>query len=213
MPLKKPRTRTSRPSRPRGRPCVFLDRDGTISREAGYINHADRIELLPGSAAAIRRLNERDVLAIVVTNQAGVARGYLTETVLKKIHARLEELLARRKARLDAIYYAPTHPEAKIVRYRREDNLRKPGIGMIRRAGRRFGIDLSRSYVVGDKISDIELARNASIKGVFVLSGYGLGAYRYQRRSWPVQPDHVAEDLKGAVSWILKDLRARNREK
>ena len=194
------------------RPCVFLDRDGTISREGGYINHPDRIELLPGAAAAIRRLNEKNVLSIVTTNQAGVARGYLTEAVLARIHRRLIDLLAERNARLDAVYYAPTHPEGQIARYRRDSEMRKPDVGMIRKACREFSVDLSRSYVVGDKITDIEFAHRAGLKGVFVLSGYGLGAHEYQRDTWRVRPDHIADDLKTAVAWILKDLKNRERE-
>src|SRR6185436_4722206 len=146
-------------------PCVFLDRDGTVCKESGYINHPERMELLPGAAGAIRKLNQRGILAIVVTNQAGVARGYLTEDVLGKIHGRMEELLAKYKARLDAIYYAPNHRDAKIERYRIEDDLRKPGIGMITKACEQFQIDPARSYVVGDKITDVEMAHRAGMKG------------------------------------------------
>lgn len=193
------------------RPCIFLDRDGTVSREAGYINHADRIELLPGSAAAIRELNRRDILAVVVTNQSGVARGYLTEAVLKKIHGRMEEQLAAKGAKLDLVLYAPHHKSAKLEKYRQDrDDLRKPGIGMIRKTCRKFAVDLSRSYVVGDKITDVEMAHRAGIKGVFVLSGYGLGEYTYQRKTWRVKPDHIAEDLHGAVKWILNDMKKTN---
>lgn len=191
---------------------MFLDRDGTVSREAGYINHPDRIELLPGAAGAIRRLNEAGVLAILTTNQAGVARGYFTEAALKKIHQRLIDLLAARNARLDEIYYAPHHPDGKVARYRRDHPLRKPNVGMIRKAQGRFSIDLARSYVVGDKISDIEFAHNGALTGVFVLSGYGLGEYEQNRKNWEIQPDHIAVDLKAAVAWILKDLRGRKRE-
>jgi D-glycero-D-manno-heptose 1,7-bisphosphate phosphatase len=204
--------RSARAATPAPLPCVFLDRDGTVSKEAGYINHPDRIELIPGSAAAIRRLNENGVLAVVTTNQSGVARGYITEPVLRKVHRRLGELLARRGARLDAIYYAPNHKDAKIDRYRLEDGLRKPDIGMIQKARGRFPIDLARSYVVGDKITDVEMARRAGIKGVFVLSGYGLGEYTYQRKAWTCRPDFIARDLREAVDWILKDLKgAKNR--
>lgn len=193
------------------RPCVFLDRDGTVSREAGYINHPDRIELLPGSAAAIRKLNARGALAILATNQAGVARGYFTEETLGLIHGRLVEQLAARGARLDALYYSPFHSSSKDERYRKDDGTRKPGIGMIDRARAEFAVDMGLSYVVGDKITDVEMARNAGIKGVFVLSGYGLGDYEFNRASWPCEPDHVAKDLPEAVAWILKDMRAIER--
>lgn len=193
-----------------GRACVFLDRDGTVSRESGYVNHPERIELLPGAAGAIKNLNKKSVLAVLTTNQAGVARGYFTEAVLRQIHRRLEELLAAGGAKLDAIYYAPSHPSASLDKYRHDhDELRKPGIGMIRKACQRFKIDLGRSYVVGDKISDIEMAHHAGIKGVFVLSGYGLGEYQYKRREWKVKPDYIAEDLREAVRWILKDLQPK----
>jgi D-glycero-D-manno-heptose 1,7-bisphosphate phosphatase len=208
-----PRVARSRDSSPDrrdgGRPCVFLDRDGTVTREAGYVNHPDRIELLPGAAAAIRRLNERGVLAVLTTNQAGVARGYLTEAVLKKVHRRLQDLLAERRARLDAIYYSPCHPDGSVAPYNREDPMRKPATGMIDAARRRFAIDMSRAYVVGDKMADIELARNAGITSVFVLTGYGLGEYEFRRRQWKHQPDRIAEDLKAAVAWIIKDLHRR----
>ncbi len=190
------------------RPCVFLDRDGTVSKEAGYINHPDRIDLIPGSAQAIRKLNEKNILAIVVTNQAGVAKGYITEQILAKIHARLKQLLTDRNARLDSIYYSPHHKEAKLARYRVDNGLRKPGIGMIQKARADFPIDLSRSYVVGDKISDVEMARRAGIKGILTLTGYGLGEYTYQRKTWPCQPDFIARDLREAVEWILNDLKS-----
>jgi len=188
-------------------PCVFLDRDGTVCKESGYINHPERMELLPGAAGAIRRLNQHGALVIVVTNQAGVARGYFTEEVLAKIHGRMEDLLAKCAAKLDAIYYAPNHRDAKIERYKFEDDLRKPGIGMIHKACEKFPIELSRSYVVGDKNTDVEMAHRAGLKGVFVLTGYGLGEYEFQRDTWKTQPDHIAKDLREAVNWILKDLK------
>lgn len=188
---------------------MFLDRDGTVSKEGGYINHPERIDLIAGSGPAIRRLNERGVLTVLTTNQAGVGRGYLTEPVLKRIHSRLEEQLAERNAHLNRVYYCPSHPDASVARFRKRDPDRKPGIGMIEKACRALPVDLSLSYTVGDKITDIEFAHNAGIQGVFVLSGYGLGEYEYQRKNWKVKPDHIAVDLKAAVAWILKDLRAK----
>ncbi|GEM_PF-174197 len=169
--------------------------------------------MLPGAAAAIRRLNQRGILTVLTTNQAGVGRGYLTEAVLALIHARLKELLSARGARLDAIYYAPTHPQAALPQYRREDPMRKPGTGMIEQACRELPIDLDRAYVVGDKTSDLDMARRAGLKAVFVLSGYGLGEYEFNRQAWTVQPDHVAEDLRAAVAWIVRDLRRRRPER
>lgn len=192
------------------KPCAFLDRDGTICREAGYINHPDRIELLPGAAAAIRKLNERGVLAIVTTNQSGVARGYFNEALLARVNRRLEDLLAARGAKLDAIFCATNHPEAKLARHRRDDGLRKPGTGMIELARKRFSIDMARSCVIGDRIGDVEMARRAGIAGIFTLTGYGLGEYEYHRREWKHPPDFIAKDLREAVNWYLKGLRARD---
>ncbi len=190
------------------RPCVFLDRDGTITREAGYINHPDRLELLPGAASAVRRLNRAGVLAVLTTNQAGLARGYFDETVMQATMDRLVELLAKRGARLDAIYCSPFHPSSKDPRWAHDpDEMRKPGGGMIRKACRDLPIDMARSYVVGDRSGDILFAHSAGIKGIMVMSGYGLGEYTFQREGWTKHPDFVADDLGGAVSWVLNDLR------
>lgn len=192
------------------RPCVFLDRDGAVTREAGYVNHPDRLELLPGAAGAIRRLNQAGVLAIIVTNQSGLARGYFSEEVLGAVHRRLGDLLARRGARLDAIYCAPQHPSAADPRWREDpEQMRKPGLGMIRRAQAEFPIDMTRAWVVGDKYNDIAFAHRAGLPGVLVKTGYGLGEYEFQRGGWPRPPEHVAEDLAAAVRWILAELKRR----
>ena len=192
------------------RPCVFLDRDGTVTREAGYINHPDRLALEPGAGAAIRRLNRAGVLAVLVTNQAGLARGYFSEAVLLATLERLRQLLAARGARLDAIYYAPYHPSAADPHWRDDPGeLRKPGLGMIRKARAALPIDMARAYVVGDRHSDVTFAHKAGLPGIFVKTGYGLGEYTYQRAAWAEQPDCIAEDLRGAVAWILGDLRKR----
>lgn len=197
-----PDPHTSRP-----RPCCFIDRDGCITREAGYINHADRIELIPGADAAIRRLNEAGVLAILVTNQSGLARGYFTQEVLHGVFARLETQLAAGGARLDAIYYAPYHSAAKDERWRSDpDEERKPGLGMLRAAQRDFAIDLTRSAMIGDRHGDIQFARRAGIPGVLVKTGYGLGEVTYSMADWTEQPEHVCEDISEAVDWYLARL-------
>ena len=194
------------------RPCVFLDRDGTVTREAGYINHPERLELLPGAAAAIRRLNDADVLTVIVSNQAGLARGYFDEAVLRATMDRLRDLLAARNARLDAIYYAPCHPSAADPRWRDDpDELRKPGVGMIRRAQARLPIDMTRAWVVGDRHTDLVFAHRAGLPGILVKSGYGLGEWTYERERWTEQPEHVADDLREAVAWILRELKKKNR--
>jgi D-glycero-D-manno-heptose 1,7-bisphosphate phosphatase len=184
-------------------PAVFIDRDGTISEEVGYVNHPSRFRIFPYSAEAIRKLNENQWLAIVVTNQAGVARGYFSEDVIIRVHDQLQKGLATQSAQLDAIYYCAHHPTVGEPPYRSDCDCRKPKDGLIRRASQDFEIDLAASWMVGDRYSDIELARNSGLRSAFVLSGYGRGEWEYQRAGWQYQPDLVCENLLEAVESIL----------
>ncbi|PYV09769.1 MAG: D,D-heptose 1,7-bisphosphate phosphatase [Acidobacteria bacterium] len=188
--------------------AVFLDRDGTVSEEVGYVNHIERLRLYPFSAAAVRRLNEAGLRTVVVTNQSGVARGYFPEALVAEVHARLVAELAAGGARLDAIYYCPHHPEARVASYRKECDCRKPKVGMLQRAARELSVDLSRSFVVGDRYRDLEPAFRTGAFSILVLSGYGRGEYAYGRATWPRAPDHVAENLLDAAGWILGRLEA-----
>jgi D-glycero-D-manno-heptose 1,7-bisphosphate phosphatase len=185
------------------RRAVFMDRDGTISEEVGYVNHPTRYRVFPYSAEAVRLLNEAGWLAILVTNQAGVARGYFTEDVIGAVHNVLTEELEKRCARLDAIYYCAHHPTVGEEPYRFDCNCRKPKPGLIERAVVEFDIDTAQSWMIGDRYSDIELARNAHVRSGFVLSGYGRGEWEYQRAAWQHEPDMVAEDLLEAVHNIV----------
>jgi D-glycero-D-manno-heptose 1,7-bisphosphate phosphatase len=182
------------------RPAVFIDRDGTISEEVGYINHPSRFRVFPYSAEAIRILNNNGWLAIVITNQAGVARGYFPEEMIASVHDRLKTDLAN--ARLDAIYYCAHHPSVGEPPYRFDCDCRKPKTGLIDCAVKDFEIDLEASWMVGDRYSDVELARNAGLHSAFVLSGYGCGEWEYQRNAWKHQPDIVCENLLEAVNRI-----------
>ena len=194
------------------RPCVFLDRDGTVTHEVGYVNHPERLRLLGGAAGAIRRLNRAGVLVVLVSNQAGVARGYFSEEVLQATMARLEKLLTERGARLDAIYYSPYHPDSPQKRWRNDpDEFRKPGLGMIRKARAELAIDMNRAFMIGDRYSDIIFAHRAGLPGVFVKTGYGLGEFTYKRREWTEQPDYIAEGLPQAVGWVLRELKKKPR--
>ena len=186
------------------RRAVFMDRDGTISEEVGYVNHPSRYRIFSYSAEAVRRLNEAGWLAILVTNQAGVARGYFTEEMIGSVHGVLKGELERGGARLDAIYYCAHHPSVGEPPYRFECDCRKPRPGLITRAAADFEIDLAQSWMVGDRYSDIELARNAGVRAAFVLSGYGRGEWEYQRTAWKHEPDMVAEDLLEAVQKIIE---------
>ena len=180
------------------RPAVFLDRDGTICEEVGYLNHLSRLMIFPWAAAAIRRLNDAGLPVIVVTNQSGVSRGIFPESLVADTHRQMAQELGAARARLDALYYC-TH--------RREDNCdcRKPLPGLLRRAAEEHGLDLARSFVVGDRYADVALAHAAGGRGVLVLSGYGRGEYELHRDEWTQQPDLVAENLQVAVDLILKE--------
>ena len=183
--------------------AVFLDRDGTINEEMGYINHIDRFVLLPGVAAAIRRINESGLKAVVVTNQSGAARGYFPIELIDQVHQKMKGLLKAQGAFLDGVYTC-THGPAEDGASRSCD-CRKPGIALMRQASEELKLDLQRSYVVGDRFKDIEMARNAGAKAILVLTGYGKGELEFLGPSSKVQPDFVAEDLGKAIDWILAD--------
>ena len=182
--------------------AVFIDRDGTISEEVGYINHVSRFRLFPYSAAALKQLHDNDYLAIVITNQAGVARGYFSEEMVQAIHKQMTKDLESSGARVDAIYYCAHHPTVGEPPYQLDCDCRKPKPGLLLRAARDYDIDLANSWMVGDRYSDIELAANAGVKSALVLSGYGRGEWEHQRDNWTIQPDLVAEDLLAAVNQI-----------
>ncbi|MBC8317499.1 MAG: D-glycero-beta-D-manno-heptose 1,7-bisphosphate 7-phosphatase [Desulfobulbaceae bacterium] len=188
------------------KPAVFLDRDGTINEQMGYINHLSRFHMLPGAAAAISRLNAANIPVVVVTNQSGLARGYFPEELLAEVHLKMEKELAQKGAHVDGIYICPHHPEAKEERFRVNCDCRKPKNGLFLQAVEDLQIDLARSYVVGDRWSDLKAAASCKAKGILVLSGYGRGDYQFIGPTQNVQPQYVAEDLQGAVSWILTDL-------
>ena len=190
------------------RPAVFLDRDGTINEQMGYINHLSRFVLLPGVENAIRDLNERRFYVVVVSNQSGVARGYFPEKLLYEINAFMEARLAEAGARIDAIYYCPHYPNGSIKEYAKRCECRKPGIGLIRKALKDLPIELTRSYVVGDTCSDLEMGENAGIPGILVETGYGLGEREYVLPRKTVKPAYIASDLQDAVQYILSHPRS-----
>ena len=184
------------PMAPIARPAVFLDRDGTLNRDLGYLNDPQQFELLPGVAEAVRALNEAGFLAVVVTNQSGIGRGMITEAQLEAIHRRLREALGAAGATIDAIFHCPHAPEAGC-------DCRKPAAGLVLRACAGLAIDRERSIVVGDKLADVQLARAVGAAAILVRGGHGEATWR----SWPEgepPPDFVADDLPAAVRWILE---------
>jgi D-glycero-D-manno-heptose 1,7-bisphosphate phosphatase len=154
--------------------------------------------MFPFAAEAIRRLNQAGVPVVVVTNQSGVARGYFPESLLNDVHERMKRELAQAGAHLDAVYYCP-HEKSDAC------DCRKPKPGMLRRAVEELGIDLNRSFVVGDRYGDMELAFSAGASAIFVKTGYGLGDFTWHAQTWRRQPDLVTENLETAVDWILRD--------
>jgi D-glycero-D-manno-heptose 1,7-bisphosphate phosphatase len=187
-------------------PAVFLDRDGTINEQMGYINHISRFVLLPGVGRAIRRLNERNIPVVVVTNQSGLARGYFPVSLLDKVHAKMKEQLAAEGAHIDGLYICPHHPEAKEKKYRKTCNCRKPKTGLLEQAAADLDIDLKSSFMVGDRWSDLKCAAAAGATPVLVLTGYGRGDQLYIGPQQELQPAFIAEDLNEAVDRIIQQM-------
>ena len=186
-----------------GRPAIFLDRDGTLSHEVGYLNHPGRFRLYPWSVDAVRAINRSSRLAVVVTNQAGVARGYFPESVFEEVQARLRRDVEAGGARFDAVYACLHHPSVGEAPYRKDCDCRKPRPGLLRRAESELGVDLRRSWVVGDRYSDLQLAWSVGASGALVKTGYGLGELTYLADGWARQPDLVAENVLEAVERIV----------
>ncbi len=194
------------------KPAIFIDRDGTLSHEVGYVNHLSRFRLYPFAVDAVRLINRGGFQAVVVTNQAGVARGYFPETLVGEVHASLNEAMTAGGARLDGVYYCPHHPSVGAPPYRLDCDCRKPRPGLLLRAARQLGLDLAGSWVVGDRKGDMELAWAVGARGALVKTGYGLGELTYHAPSWSRQPDLVAEHLLEAVERILVAAETRSPE-
>lgn len=154
--------------------AVFIDRDGTINEEKDYLYRIEDWEWIVGSFEAIKLFNDADFLVVVVSNQAGVARGKYTEYDIERLHDYVNDELSRFGARIDAYYYCPHHPDFGAIR---KCSCRKPQPGLILQAQRDFDIDLGRSYMVGDKLSDIQAGEAAGVKQVMVQTGYGMQEY------------------------------------
>ena len=157
------------------RPAVFLDRDGTLIEERGYLSKLEDIALFADTPAALRRLRDAGFALVVVTNQAGIARGYFDEAFVQKAHRCLGEMLAAEGIVIDGYYYCPHHPDGLVPEYSRVCRCRKPAPGMVEHAARDLDLDVDRSFVVGDKWLDVELATNAGARGILVRTGYGAG--------------------------------------
>jgi D-glycero-D-manno-heptose 1,7-bisphosphate phosphatase len=183
------------------KPAVFLDRDGTLIEEVGYLDRPERVVLYPYTADAIRALNRAGLVTVMVSNQSGVARGFFTEQTVDEVHSHVASLLALGGARLDAYYYCPHHPAGHVARYAVACECRKPGRGLVDRAVQELGIDPARSFAVGDRWVDVGLARRFGGRAVLVRTGYG--ALEEQRPQDGLTADAVVNNLVEAASWVL----------
>ncbi|BAY45686.1 histidinol-phosphate phosphatase family protein [Scytonema sp. HK-05] len=192
------------------KPAVFLDRDGVLNVEAGYIRDLEDLHLIPGVALSVRQLNDQGIFCCLVSNQSGPARGYYPDTHVQALHDRLCQLLAQEaEAKLDALYYCPylSPPEGgKDPAYTRWSTWRKPNTGMLVAAAWEHDLDLRHSFMVGDKATDVDMAHNAGCVGILVQTGFGdrvlAGDYQHHTK-----PDYIAKDLAVAVKWILHQLQ------
>ena len=184
---------------------VFLDRDGTINYDAGYINHVDNFIMYPYAAQAIRMLNKSGYYVIVITNQSGLGRGFFNEETLDEIHNYMVQSLKEQGANIDGIYFCPHDPNAKIEKYKAVCNCRKPETGLVEMAFKDFIIDKSKMYFIGDKHSDIIAGHKSGCKTIIVKTGYGKCDLINKSHKWEVQPDKIADTLLDAVKFILKN--------
>lgn len=183
--------------------AVLLDKDGTVSQDVGYLNDPNNLRLLPGSAEAIKKLNAAGYRVFIVSNQAGIARCLLNESILHAIDKRLVRDLLNQGAIIDEVYYCPHHPDQGYYPYRTDCSCRKPDPGMLKKAIEKYQIDVSRSFLIGDKKSDIEAGQKLGLKTVLVLTGYGEQE-KEKFMDQPHPPSHIAKDLLNAVNWLLK---------
>jgi histidinol-phosphate phosphatase family protein len=179
--------------------AVFLDRDGTVNVDYGFVCKPEDVKLLPGVVEAIRKLNKAGIPVFIISNQSGVGRGYYTVDDVKAVNEEIRRQLAEKGARVEDFYYCPHAPEEDC-------ECRKPKIGLIQQAEEESDLDLKHIYTIGDKLSDVELAHNAGGTGTVVFSGQTKPE---DIASWPFQPEFKAKNLIEDVEWILRDIKEK----
>jgi D,D-heptose 1,7-bisphosphate phosphatase len=182
--------------------AVFMDRDGTINEEVGYLSKLNQLKIFSSTFEAIRIINESGMKAVVITNQSGVARGFFDEDFVNAVHARINEMLQEEGAFIDRFYYCPHHPTEGNGVYKIDCGCRKPEPGMFLKAAEDMDINLASSYMIGDMPKDIQAARSAGVKGILVQTGY-------EGNVIPAgNPVYTAQDILDAVRWIMKDQKS-----
>jgi len=182
--------------------AVLLDRDGTINFDSGYINKPENFELYPFTAEAISIWNKLGYLVIVVTNQSGITRGYYTFEDLDVIHRKMLTGLAAANAKIDDIFISPYHIKGTIPPYNIEHEDRKPGLGMFKKALKKYRFAINRSFMIGDRYADIAFGKKAGLKTILVLTGDGRKEFLENRRNWEYKPDFIVENLLVAAKFI-----------
>jgi D-glycero-D-manno-heptose 1,7-bisphosphate phosphatase len=183
--------------------AVFLDRDGTINEDVGYPNQFSQINIYPDSFEAVRKINQAGFLAVIVTNQSGIGRGFITEGELQVIHQKIESAFSKHKAHLDGIYSCPHYPLSSAPLYRKNCSCRKPNPGLALQAASELNIDLESSYMIGDKVEDMLFGWNIKASSILVLTGFGQKSLSKLKKRG-TQPAFVAKNLLEAVNWILR---------
>ena len=186
--------------------AVFLDRDGTLVEERGHISSIKQVKFIRGAFAALRKLRKLGFKLVIVSNQSGVARGILTEAQVRKVNQYILSELEKRGLRMDGLYYCPHHPKRGNGSFTRKCSCRKPSDGMIQKARKRLNVDTHKSYVMGDKLTDIEMGRKVKSKTILVLTGFGREELARQKGRFG-KPDKLAEDIADAVKWIARDFK------
>lgn len=183
---------------------VFLDRDGTINEEIHYLHRLEDMHILPGVPEALARLKAAGYRLVVVTNQAGVARGYYTEEDVKRLHMYMNQILRERGAEIDGFYYCPHHPVHGVGSYQKACSCRKPGIGMFRMAEREFSVDKEHSFMIGDKLLDVEAGKSYGLTSILVGTGYGREVHDQDVKMGAASVyDYYAATLMEAAEWVM----------
>ncbi len=184
------------------RSAVFLDRDGTLVEEAGYLDRLERLVFFPYTVDAVRALNIAGFQVVVISNQSGVARGIVRESFIAETHEHISRRLAAGGAHVDGFYYCPHHPDGVVEALRKPCDCRKPGTGMFTRAARELDLDLRSSFAVGDRWNDLKAGRAVGARTILVRTGYGREAEAAPEKSFA--PDAIVDNVIEAVSWILR---------